>query len=44
MTCIQKMWKKRQTVSEVVTSDIIDYDEYIRVIHNSKVLIENINY
>lgn len=37
MTCIQKMCEKTANcMSEALTSDIIEYDEYIRVIHNSK--------
>lgn len=37
MTCIQKMCEKTANcMSEALTSDIIEYDEYIRVIHSSK--------
>ena len=37
MTCIQKMCEKTANcMSEVVTNDIIDYDEYIRVIHGNR--------
>ena len=37
VSCIQKMCEKTANcMSEVVAGDIIDYDEYIRVIHSSK--------
>ena len=36
MTCLQKTYEKTaHCMSEAASGDIIEYDEYIRIIHNT---------